>query len=266
MYADGRLITLRTSGFLEQRLTPEGVELLRSEIVSTGLFEHHQPAGRMSSPHALMQVRNGDRLVHVEHVSNPERLAERLADPASWLPASAWKDRQIRAYVASRYAISYFAQPQTLERSRILSLLPAAAEDLLRAKDAVTEHEQWAIRASRFFRSPVLVRSDDRGGSRARPSSRRCRAQTAKGGERAGVTGSRSQARASIDPLPRKGKSETWSSSTSAHPPGRRARLLGSAGERLRIDRLQAHDVCPGGIRFRNQSRGFDNEHREEYV
>ena len=86
-----------------------------------------------------MQVRNGDRLFYVEHVSNPERLAERLADPASWLPASAWKDRQIRAYVASSYAISYFAQPQKLERSRVLSLLPAAAGDLLRAKDAVSE-------------------------------------------------------------------------------------------------------------------------------
>ena len=41
VYADGRLITLRR-GFLEQRLTPEGVELLRSEIVSTGL--EHYPA------------------------------------------------------------------------------------------------------------------------------------------------------------------------------------------------------------------------------
>jgi hypothetical protein len=91
--------------------------------------------------HAPMQVRNGDRLFYVEHLSKPERLAERLADPASWLPASAWKDRQIRAYVASRYAISYFAQPQALERSRVLSLLPAAVEDLLRAKDAVSE--QW---------------------------------------------------------------------------------------------------------------------------
>ena len=38
-----------SSGFLEQRLTPEGVELLRSEIVSTGLFEHHQPAGDSSA-------------------------------------------------------------------------------------------------------------------------------------------------------------------------------------------------------------------------
>lgn len=164
LYADGRLITLRNSGFLEQRLTPEGVELLRSEIVSTAVlapdnrlygYLHSAPmppprgcrpsyfhaCERMPPFHAPMQVRNGDRLFYVEHVSNPERLAERLADPASWLPASAWKDRQIRAYVASRYAISHFAQPQALERSRVLSLLPAAAEDLLRAKDAVTE--QW---------------------------------------------------------------------------------------------------------------------------
>jgi len=157
VYADGRLITLRdksdlpqaanrwSSGFLEQRLTPEGVELLRSEIVSTGLFDHHQPAGSASSPHNVIQVRIGDRLVRV-HASFPKRLRERLADPASWLPASAWANHQIRAYVASRYAISYWAQPQTIERSRILPLLPARAADLLRAKDAVPEqgHLGWA--------------------------------------------------------------------------------------------------------------------------
>ena len=42
VYADGRLITLRNNGFLEQRLTPEGVELLRSAIVSTGRFDHRE--------------------------------------------------------------------------------------------------------------------------------------------------------------------------------------------------------------------------------
>jgi hypothetical protein len=148
VYADGRLITLGNgNGFHEQRLTPEGVELLRSEIVSTGLFDHHQPAGRLASPHSVIQVRIGERLVRVQvgcpgcPANFPEGLGERVADAASWLPASAWKDRQIRAYVAPRYAISYFAQPQTLERSRVLSLLPAAAEDLLRDKDTVPE--QW---------------------------------------------------------------------------------------------------------------------------
>ena len=51
MYADGRLIRLgvsradgrRLRGFLEQRLTREGVKLLRSEIVSAGGFGHAQP-------------------------------------------------------------------------------------------------------------------------------------------------------------------------------------------------------------------------------
>jgi hypothetical protein len=139
VYADGRLITLRSSGFLEQRLTPEGVELLRSEIVSTGL-ERYQPA---PGPwiHNVIQVRIGDRLVGY-HANFPERLRERLADPASWLPASAWANRQIRAYVAPRYSISYHAQPQTLDRSRILYLLPSTAEDMLRDKDAVAEYGQ----------------------------------------------------------------------------------------------------------------------------
>jgi hypothetical protein len=158
VYADGRLLTASgapqavsasrpagsdlpeaadrwSSGLLEQRLTPEGVELLRSEIVSTGLFEH--PAGSRSDIHNVIEVRIDDRLVRV-NANFPERLRERLIDPASWLPAGAWADRRIRAYVPSRYEIWYRAQPQTLERSGILSLLPATAEDLLRAKDAVT--------------------------------------------------------------------------------------------------------------------------------
>jgi hypothetical protein len=148
VYGDGRLITLRhksdlpeaanrwSSGFLEQRLTPEGVELLRSEIVSTGLFDHHEPADRMASPHNVIQVRIGERLVRVQ-ANFPKRLRERLADPESWLPASAWANRQIRAYVASRYAVSYGGHLQTIERSRLLPLLPAPAEDLLRDRDAV---------------------------------------------------------------------------------------------------------------------------------
>ena len=89
VYADGRLITLRHFGFLEQRLTPAGVELLRSDLVSNGLFEHHQPAPDPVSPHNVIQVRVGDRLVRV-HAFFPDRLRERLVHPASWLPASAW--------------------------------------------------------------------------------------------------------------------------------------------------------------------------------
>jgi hypothetical protein len=148
VYADGRLVSLRadqpeaadpwSSGLLEQRLTPGGVELLRSEILSTGLFRHDQPPlGSTPSPHNVIQVRIGDRLVRVATTFPEPRLVERLADPEAWLPASAWANRQIRAYVPSRYAILYGRVPQAIERSRILSLLPAPAEDLLRAHDAV---------------------------------------------------------------------------------------------------------------------------------
>jgi hypothetical protein len=42
VYADGRLITQRVGdhGILERRLTPEGVELVRAEVVSTELVDH----------------------------------------------------------------------------------------------------------------------------------------------------------------------------------------------------------------------------------
>jgi hypothetical protein len=144
VYADGRLIFLREAaipqganplftGFLEQRLTPEGAELLRSETVSSGLLGGDQvppvPFG------TNIEVRNDDRLVRVERASDLERLVARLTDPASWLPASAWEDREIRAYVPSRYAVCYGGFPQPIEVSRVLSLLPTQAADLLRAKD-----------------------------------------------------------------------------------------------------------------------------------
>ena len=147
VYADGRLLFLREAaipeganrlftGFLEQRLTPKGVALLRSEVVAAGLLGEDQvPPGSEPVPFGIhIQVRNGDRLVRVERASDLDRLVARLTDPASWLPASAWQDREIRAYVPSRFKVSYGAQPQTIDLSRILALLPAPVEDMLRAK------------------------------------------------------------------------------------------------------------------------------------
>jgi len=179
VYSDGRLIwdregyppvgaslerlpfraSERTTGFLEQRLTPEGVELLLSEIISTGLFGHDLALVSGHGHHwGAIQVRNGDRLVEVEwdtptflswrenedrarfrdatpeQASALERLSARLTDPASWLPASAWEDREIRAYVPSQYAVCFEGGPYSIEPSDILALLPGPAEDLLRAK------------------------------------------------------------------------------------------------------------------------------------
>ena len=171
VYADGRLLTADarpmaqrshadlpeadngwSSGLVEQRLTPEGVELMRSEVVSTGLFEHDQISPH-DEIHNEIQVRIGDRMVRVQGELTPDsnefpkRLRERLMDPASWLPASAWADRRLRPYVPSRYDVYYGGSVQTIERSRLLALLPAAAADLLRAQEAVTRHASLGMRA-----------------------------------------------------------------------------------------------------------------------
>jgi len=156
VYADGRLISLReanrpeganphSTGYLEQRLTPDGVELLRSEIISIGLIgDDGSAVGSDAIPrgtkepvpsYSTLQVREGDQLYNVSRVGDLDRLVERLTDPASWLPANAWEVRAIRAYVPSRYAVCFVgAPPIEPEPSRLLPLLPGPAQGLLRAR------------------------------------------------------------------------------------------------------------------------------------
>jgi hypothetical protein len=182
VYADGRMIWWRDgqvpeganehmSGYLEQRLTPEGVELLRSEVV--GLLDRSRtlletepfvddpisgPFGGLAlfvplahgSGHGSVEVRNGDRLVRLQWlhsdaeafegtIATPGQLADLrridalLTDPASVLPASAWAAREVRAYVPSHYAVCIHTAPPK-DVSRLLPLLPAQAADALRDK------------------------------------------------------------------------------------------------------------------------------------
>jgi hypothetical protein len=67
IYADGRVIWPIDDddpGYLQMRLTPEGVEALRSRAVSTGFFEQNQGM-TLDSGHdpGSMEVRHGDRSV-----------------------------------------------------------------------------------------------------------------------------------------------------------------------------------------------------------
>ena len=155
MYADGRLIRLGAPprrGFLEQRLTREGVQLLRSEILSAGGFGHAQPPPGSTSLNetfgpAYIQVRKGDRLVPLRWASDLKRLEARLTNPGSWLPASAWKQPKIRAYVPSRFevcagavVVSDLDKPASgrvvpMGPARIVALLPEAAQNVLRGRD-----------------------------------------------------------------------------------------------------------------------------------
>ena len=165
VYADGTMIwqkwTIRsvpvgvpeganefTTGYLEQRLTTEGVELLRSRILSTGLFQRNLELRAGKAQHhspVTIRVRNDDRVVFVEAFRAPGtnvpkqtpaqtrallRLEALLADPAAWLPTTAWADREIRAYVASRYSGGF---DRRVARPR--ELPPAAAELLFERDD-----------------------------------------------------------------------------------------------------------------------------------
>ena len=170
VYADGRLIwgdmgnlpagapTEGATGFVEQHLTPAGVEFLRTRVISTGLFEDDLALMRsLDYPGFLtIRVRNGDRLVWLtwavqenyrvpkdapsatpEQASALEGISALLADPASW-PASAWEDRDAETYVPSKYQVSLrlFPDqgpgPDLPVGAREWALLPASATEVLR--------------------------------------------------------------------------------------------------------------------------------------
>jgi hypothetical protein len=188
IYADGRIIWQREgwvpagandelSGFLEQRLTAEGVELLRSQVLSTGLFGKDLALVSGEQGWGAIQARSHGRLVTLRWIwadqqgptnpfpgdlrnyrfraATPEqdrallRLDALLGDPAASLPASAWHDRRIRAYVPSRYAVCWQHRPEqgpdnpppSIAPERILPLLPTAVADLLRRRGVVPWHD-----------------------------------------------------------------------------------------------------------------------------
>ena len=126
LYADGRLIRrgLGTSllsdlpGSVEQRLTPDGVERVRSEFLATGLFEPDEVADSGDAFIACfceIWVRDRGQLLSTGTPLDPprradpevrrrvDRLVQFVLELDSTLPASAWEDRDFRAYVPSRY-------------------------------------------------------------------------------------------------------------------------------------------------------------------
>lgn len=154
LYADGRMISWsegtfespRPAGYREQLLRPEGAELLRSELLSTGLFDSDRQlsnrGGVLDAKHDLdrgfIEVSEGDRLVRVawgdaasrDAITTPPTAKQALTlarflylDPSS-VQASAWVDPTLRPYVPARYAIC-----------NELSDFPVAARDLLRGKE-----------------------------------------------------------------------------------------------------------------------------------
>jgi hypothetical protein len=145
-YADGRLIWIvdgnlpyganeLTTGLLEQRLTPAGVELLVSEFLSTD---------RCSSPSD-----SGSIDCFGGPLPGPAPFPA-IATPgwtdAGWgLGAEAWEDAEITAFVPSRFGacvlqdnvvtLQSYATWRAIEPSLILDALPPTAADILRGRD-----------------------------------------------------------------------------------------------------------------------------------
>ena len=164
LYADGRRVWIQNAGYLEQRLTPEGVELLRSEALSTGHWTDEPPPPLVPNcgpgvpvgtdgcvppmpppapdePYTLPGWLNvvspeAGRLTRVDRARDLDRLVKRLSDPGSWLPASAWARRQPRAYVPARFWVCYGTWRADAQSTpaEILSLLPPTAADILRGR------------------------------------------------------------------------------------------------------------------------------------
>jgi hypothetical protein len=162
LYADGRVIwqrltSERDGGLVEQRLTPEGVELIRSEVLATGLFDRDavQLVGTYGLYFGEIEVRDGDRLLRLswgdigpedapeepatpEQVSAIKALDAWLEDLASRLPGSAWVDPEPKPFVASRYWVCYEAEGP-VQLDTVLASLPRPAVDLLRRWDRTHE-------------------------------------------------------------------------------------------------------------------------------
>jgi hypothetical protein len=107
LYADGRVIWSQDGGAIfELRLSPAGVDLFRSAPVS------------------LKQEVFDQILYQCPGVAC-----------VSPLPANAWEDAKIRAWVPSKYAICYLGPRDYIEPSRVAGLLPGPAQALLGGKE-----------------------------------------------------------------------------------------------------------------------------------
>ncbi|HET7236956.1 MAG TPA: hypothetical protein VFK59_11060 [Actinomycetota bacterium] len=163
------------TGWVEQRLTPEAVELLRTELLDTGLFKPDWYSVTPNSTNLLdwmfIDVRDGDRIrsVRVDYQSidfNPptahqlaglEHMQEIFLDLERWFPETAWMQREVTPFVPPSYSFWSKRGPEkALLRDAASGLeivklepadLPAPADRFLTREgcDVVTLDEARAI-------------------------------------------------------------------------------------------------------------------------
>lgn len=171
VFADGRVIWKRnldgmndagrrafgsrepTTAVIEQRLTAEGIELIRSRVLAAGLHDI-EPVGASTDPTALdrpgvlwggLVVHDGERLVWADW--SDSQMPALLADPASWIPATAWEDRRIGAYVPSRYAVCLQRSgPEgatAMAAAEVWDVLPEPTRNLIRSSALEDPVPNW---------------------------------------------------------------------------------------------------------------------------
>jgi hypothetical protein len=143
VYEDGRVITSRSividgqrwKNWFEQRLTPEGLELVKAEIRGGGRLDHSPPPS--PGPPAGWIYFDGDRQLVTKTDPVKTYPAGGLPPPAltapdlSWLPTGAWEDPEPKLFVPSKYLVCLGGSG---DASAILARLPsAAAEPFARA-------------------------------------------------------------------------------------------------------------------------------------
>lgn len=139
------------TGYLEQRLTPEGVKLLRSKLVSSGLFEEDRSFVKKTEELSIAVRRDGQMItLGAAKADDPFRatpdeareilrITELLKAPEAWLPDEAWANSTVRAFVPSRYFVEIHFYSNGGRTPDDPSELPAPADELLRSADVVSK-------------------------------------------------------------------------------------------------------------------------------
>jgi hypothetical protein len=144
LYADGRLIFIDDSlgtSWSEQRLTPEGVERVRSLFLSSGLFDPTRasdvcPEDETVTAVIAACVRDGDHFLTLPY-TDPRigQLVTVLRTLGQTLLPTEWADRQIKPYVPSRMAVCmgrYITKYEVpLDLPALFPKFPAAVAQLL---------------------------------------------------------------------------------------------------------------------------------------
>ena len=160
LYADGRLIRFASGGWQQQRLTREGVGMVRDMMLDAGIFD---AAPQARSPEdkeccGLIQMRLDGELVSVPHswIANAQGVEEgerpekyrvtpsfdlvmaRLATLAKWLPRDAWAEADVVDYRPTSYIACGWQENGAVDLRRLSALggfpglRPASAAVILR--------------------------------------------------------------------------------------------------------------------------------------